>query len=238
MFTEGDYKTRIYIHNEIFKELEVIYDKGSSHVAFAYSHYFLICWLYRYAKYSEWNVDVKWIKQMLGYNPTNKKIDYLIKKGGLLDQIGLTRISNDFPVSWSMQEDDLEFMMYSELDDVMKGYLKKCNIKVPIKAVERTFYDISNTHEMKFDLFIKCMESDLGCSGFYLCGYLKYKCDKFGEYCVSFERLAADIGMSKSTVQKYIGLLLDHSLISYKENACRLVDGQFNKLGNSYKVNF
>jgi hypothetical protein len=240
----NEHQHKIYIHNEIFEELKGMYNKGSSHVAFAYSYYYLICWLYRYAKYGEVTIDVKMIKGILGYNAANKKLDYLIKKGGLLDELGLTYTSNDYPLLWTFEDGDLEFMMLSDFDeDVRKLYQKGKNykIKVPVKALNRngengTFYDIGYTHEMGFDLFVKCMESDLGCSGFYLYGYLKYRCDKFGEYNSSLEKLGEEIGMSKNTVDKYLTRLCEEGLVECKVNKCKLVDGEFHKKSNTYKV--
>jgi hypothetical protein len=242
-FHETDYQTKIYIHNEIFEELKVLHDKGSSHVAFAYTFYYLICWLYRYAKYGEFKIDVKMIKEILGYNANNKKVDYLIKKGGLMDEIGLTYSSTDYPVCWSFKDNELEFTMLSDMDEIkdMFNRGKNYKIKVPVKALDRngeegTFYDISYTHEMGFDLFRMCMEGDLGCSGFYLYGYLKYRCDKFGEYCCPLDRLGEEIGMSKNTVDKYLTILCQNGLVECKVNDCKMVDGEFVKKSNTYKV--
>jgi hypothetical protein len=243
----NDHQNKLYIHNEIFEELKVLHNKGSSHVAFTYTYYYLISWLYRFTKYGELNIDVKMIKEILGYNATNKKLDYLIKKGGLLDEIGLTETITNYPLLWTFEDGDLEFTMLNDFDeDIRKLYQKQkgknYKIKVPVKGLTRngengTFYDIYYTHEMTFDLFAACMESDLGCSGFYLYGYLKYRCNKFGEYNSSIERLGEEIGMSKNTVDKYLGILCREGLISYKGNDCRLIDGEFNKKANTYTVN-
>jgi hypothetical protein len=238
----NEHQHKIYIHNEIFVEVKQL----GSHAAFAYTYYYLICWLYRYAKYGELNIDVKMIKEILGYNPTNKKLDYLIKKGGVLDEIGLTETSTDYPLVWTFIDGDLEFTMLSDFDDeIRKMYLKQkgknYKVKVPVKALSRneengTFYDIGYTHEVTFDLFANCMEGDLGCSGFYLYGYLKYRCDKFGEYSCPLDRLGEEIGMSKNTVDKYLTILCQEGLVECKVNDCKMVDGEFVKKSNTYKV--
>lgn len=242
----NEHQHAIYIHNEIFEELKVLYDKGSSHVAFAYTYYYLISWLYRYTKYGELNIDVKMIKEILGYNPSNKKLDYLIKKNGLLDEIGLTSTSTDYPLLWTFEEGELEFMLLSEFDVEGRKYYqqqkgKNYKVKVPEKALSRdgengTFYDIGYTHAMEFDLFVKCMESELGCSGFYLYGYLKYRCDKFGEYNSSLEKLGEEVGMSKNTVDKYLTKLCQEGLVECKIHDCKLVDGEYVKKSNTYKI--
>ena len=242
----NDHQNKIYIHNEIFEDLKPLYEKGSSHVAFAYSYYYLICWLYRYAKYGELHIDVKLIKEILGYNATNKKLDYLIKKGGLLDEIGLTETSTDYPLLWTFENEDLEFTMLSDFDDEIRKYYyqqkgKNYKVKIPVKALSRngengTFYDIGYTHEMGFDTFVTCMESELGCSGFYLFGYLKYRCDKFGEYTVPLDRLGEEVGMSKNTVDKYLTLLCNEGLVECRINDCKMVNGELNKKANTYIV--
>jgi hypothetical protein len=242
----NDHQNKLYIHNEIFEDLKLLHNKVSSHTAFAYTYYYLVCWLYRYTKYGELNIDVKLIKEILGYNATNKKLDYLIKKNGLLDEIGLTETSTDYPLLWTFEDGELEFMMLSDFDeDIRKLYQKQkgnnYKVKVPIKGLSRngengTFYDIGYTHEMTFDLFAQCMESELGCSGFYLYGYLKYRCDKFKEYCISMERLGEEVGMSKNTVDKYLTMLCVNGLVEYKNNSCKIVDGEFVKKANTYTV--
>lgn len=223
--------------NEIFNDLKTIHDKGSSHVAFAYSFYYLISWLYRYAKYGELDIDVKMIKEVLGYNADNKKVNYLIKKNGLLDEIGYTYTDNDYPIAWDFNDGDILFTMLSDMDDEVKKIMIKqkgrnFKIKVPVKAIWRnkeseeeniwdgTFYDISYTHEMLFDVFVKCMENeDLGVTGFYLYGYLKYRCQWFdGKFNRSIENIANDLGMSRNTADKYLTNLTKYGLINYQEN--------------------
>jgi predicted transcriptional regulator len=78
---------------------------------------------------------------------------------------------------------------------------------------------------------------ELGCSGFYLYGYLKYRCDKFKEYNCSVDRLAEEVGMSRNTTDKYLSILCQEGLVSYKENKCEKIDGKYAKKANTYSVN-
>ena len=245
-----DYQSNIYIHNEIFQELKAIHNKGSSHVAFAYSFYYLICYLYRYTKYSDPNIYIKSIKEILGYNRDNKKIDYLIKNNGVLDELGLTYSSTDYPITWSFVDGELEFFMLSQMDTDFKQIINKgrnTKIKVPVKAIHRngdieildgTFYEIEYTHEIPFVIFSLCMKNkELGCNGFYLYGYLKYRCDKFIEYNSSLERIGNEIGMSKNTVDKYLTNLCQFGIIKRKDNKCKLLNGEYYKKANTYSIN-
>lgn len=250
----NEFQNKLYIPNEIFNDFRLLHEKGSSHVAFAYTYYYLISWLYRYTKYAEIDIDVKIIKQLLGYSADNKKVNYLIKKNGFLDEIGYTMTDTDYPISWEFNNGDITFTMLSDMDDDVRKLLheqkgKNYKVKIPAKGLWRmvesvkeniwdgTFYEIDYTHEMSFDVFSKCMKNDdLGVSGFYLYGYLKYRCDKFGEYNSSLERLAEGIGMSRSTVDKYLTNLCVSGLIKYKENECRVIEGKYKKRANSYSI--
>lgn len=250
----NEHQNKIYIPNEIFNDLRVLHDKGSSHVAFAYSYYYLISWLYRYAKYGELHIDVKIIKQVLGYSASTQEINYIIKKKGILDQIGYTHTDTDYPITWNWNNRDIDFTMLSDLDLEMKKVLmeqrgRNYKVKVPVKGLWRTvesekdncwdgtFYEVEYTHEMSFDIFAKCMEDkQLGVSAFYLYGYLKYRCDKFDKYQSSVERLGREIGMSKNTIDKYLTSLMSKGLIKYQENDCDKIEGEFRKQANTYLI--
>lgn len=240
--------------SEIFNDLKPLHSKGSSHVAFAYSFYYLISWLYRYAKYGELNIDTGMIKQVLGYSKTYPEINYIIKKNGFLDQIGYTVSSTDYPIAWSFNNGDIDFTLLSDLDSELRKIIqsrkgKNYKIKIPVKAIWRnedsqiegiedgTIYEIEYTHEMPFDVFMKCMSNKrIGIEGFYIYGYLKYRCDKFGEFNASMDKLANDTGMSRSTVNRYTGALMKEGLISYRENECKVIEGKFKKQANSYSI--
>jgi predicted transcriptional regulator len=144
--------------------------------------------------------------------------------------------------------------MISEMEDEVREIIRKSKgrnykIKVPVKALWRndeseienvydgTFYDISNTHEMKFDVFMECMHNKrLGVIGFYLYGYLKYKCDQHGEFNSSVERICEEVGMNKNTTDKYLNNLMSVELIQSKGNDCKVIDGKFVKKANTYVI--
>lgn len=242
------YESNIYMPNEIFDELKGNI-KNTPHVAFAYSYVYLITWLYRYVKHTN-GIDVisnSTIKEILGYNSNTRTINYLIKKNGLLDQMGYTSTERDFPVQVAFEDGALEFLLVSELDD--KSNPKYCyefstekvvrddiplnfTIKKPVKAFERevdengcievegTFYDIENTHCIPFEIFMYCMSNeDIGCTGFYLYAYLKHKNDLFENgYDVSLESLTFETGIAERTLDKYLGMLKSYKMIDFRHN--------------------
>jgi hypothetical protein len=247
-------KSPVYVPNEIFTDLKNSNLTGSSHIAFAYSYYYLMSWLYRYGKYGQLNLKVDDMKQLLGYSPSNRDINYIIKKNGILDQLGYTYSSTDYPISWNWNNGDIEFTLLSDLDEDMRKILigikgKNYKVKVPVKGLFRsqesemenyldgTFYDISHTHLIPFEDFIRCMDRGIGVIGFYLYGYMRCKCQWHeGKYNSSVERIAENSGISVNTVDRYLSKLIISGLVKYAEGDCKKIDGEFKRDANTYKV--
>lgn len=158
--------------NEIFDDFPSLIEGGSSKIAFAYSFYYLITYLYRFAKYGGMNgckgkYDIGTLKEILQYSRDNNRIQPIIKEGGVLDEMGYTKSSYDYPVEYrSFDEfghklDDPEIIMWSDfinmyqdevaLDDQNREHMIKSlavkeamgqqyreyKIKVPLKAFDR-----------------------------------------------------------------------------------------------------
>jgi hypothetical protein len=245
-------ENKVFMPNEIFNDLKSLHGRGSSHVAFAYSYYYLVNWLFRYCKYDKVNADTQFIKEVLGYHKDYKKLNYMIKKNGLLDEMGYTLTSTDYPITWDLK-DGLEFTYLSELDPDSQKILRDVRgrnfkIKYPVKGLWRsgesseegyedgTFFEIDNTHMIPFEVFIYCMENGLGVTGFYLYSYLSYRCQWFEEFNSSVERLGEEIGYSKSTTERVISKLFSHKLIDYKVNECKKINGDFVRKANTYMM--
>ena len=249
------FEDKIFMPNEIFHDLTKVIHK-SSHIAFAYTYYFLSLWLYRYAKYSSINLDTKLIKRVLGMYENNKTMNYIIKKEGVLDQLQYTYTSTDFPISWYLEEGYLTFDMFSELDiDNRKIILqqrgKNYKIKVPIKGIHRTeesmndnyedgvFYEIDNTHQVDWELFIRCMSDDkFGCITFYIYNFLKYKCDMYQEgYTSSIMKLSHDSGLNAKTLCRYLDTLKKYNWISCDAQDYIIGIDKDERKANTYYVN-
>lgn len=237
----------IFLPNEIFSDLQG-YITNSTHVAFAYSYCYLTQFLYRNCKYfnTEVLIDGNIIKQVLGYSQSNRTMNYITKKGGLLDEIGYLESTKDFPLGWGLESGVLSFDMSSEMDKHMLPSIPKMFfLKKPLKAFERviqcknadggieeiemlgTFYDVSNTHSVDFNVFMYCMANkDLGVVGFYLYSWLKHKNDIFSGYDVSYEKLSAETGIPRRTMIKYLNALKGYNLISFKFNQEYFVLGE------------
>lgn len=231
----------IYVPNEIFQDFKNgIGITTPSHLSFAYSYYYLSCYLYRYTKYGLGDKFTdSTILAYLGYSPSTKKLNYITKKNGLLDQIGYTMTTNDFPVDWNLDEYGMpKFTLYKEFCKENQELImnpqqsKNFKVKFPVKAFYRhdwsliekvhdgTFFEADNTHCIDVDKFIKIMSNDkLGTTGFYLYGFLVYKCNKHNNnYMTTFNYLNDDIGVSVRTLKDYVKELGTSGLIKVQNN--------------------
>lgn len=228
-------ETDIYLPNEIFADLQDNI-KSPKHVAFAYSYYYAVNYLYRYSKYNIKRYTQSDLKELLGYNKDNKRIDYIIKRSGILDLMGYTRTLHDYPIeNWMDVDNRPEFKMYSEYKAEFADELKQVglyndrnySIKYPVKAFYRTldaeqdevmdgtFFDRTNTHRIPVSRFITAMSlKEVGTIGFYLYGYLKHKIDYYkGRLTQGLESIAKTTGLSKATVVKYRDALEKYGFI-------------------------
>jgi len=233
-------ENKIFMPNEIFTDLtnfitkhEKSKEKVGSKIAFAYSYYYLISWLYRYAKYSAIKIDTKDIKSILGYSPTTTSVDCIIKKNGILDKLNYTTTDNDYPVMWNYDKNEgVTFDYMSGCSEVDKLYLinktsRNYKIKVPLKGIHRTaeseedchedgtFHDVSDTHLVEFETFAECMSNDnIGVYGFYIYSYLKYQNQLYdGGVDVSVYALSEETGVSIRSLVKYLDILKKYKLI-------------------------
>ncbi len=253
----NEYQDKIFMPNEIFEDLKKNIE-NPSHIAFAYSYIYFITWLYRYAKYGIINelIDQKFIKKILGYNPTYKKIDYLIKQNGILEQMGYIRPTKDFPLVYSYDEiDGLQFQYIDDFKEYTE-YIKALNvpknfkIKFPVKAFYRnkeseddyytdgTFFEVERTHLVPFEVFLFCMTNDnLGCTGFYLYAFLRCMNQIYGGYRVPLETLEEKTAIKGRTLDKYLDSLKKYNMIHCKVEEFVVGLGKGKKMPNTYFTN-
>jgi len=253
----NDYESKIFIPNEIFPDLQKNID-NPSHIAFAYSYIYFVTWAYRYAKYGMINelIDQKFIKKILGYNENYKKLDYLIKQNGVLEQMGYIRTEKDFPIAYVY--DEIEGLQFYYVDDFKEytEYIKALNvpknykIKFPIKAFYRdkeseedyyqdgTFFYVDRTHLVPFESFIFCMTNEnLGCTGFYLYTFLRCMNQIYSGYRVPLEILEEKTAIKGRTLDKYLDALKKYNMICCKVEDFVVGLGKGEKMPNTYFTN-
>jgi hypothetical protein len=238
-----EHENKVFMPNEIFNDLDQTSFKCPSHQHFAYSYIYFVYWQYRYNKHmSKYGlIDSKKIKEILGFNSDTKGLDYITKKNGLLDQMEYTSTVKDIPVAWELDEhNQIQFSMMSEYEDVLSVWNlpRKYSIKYPVKAFYRypkdeemqkeynegyedgTYYDISNTHEIPFNVFLYCMDNDqIGITGFYIYSFIKRKNDYYkGEWSISMEQMPNEIRLPRSTLLRYLDVLRKHRVVDAYHN--------------------
>jgi len=259
----NDYESKVFMPNEVFSDLQKNID-NASHIAFAYSYIYFITWLYRYAKYGMVNelIDQKFIKKVLGYNENYKKLDYLIKQNGILEQMGYIRTEKDFPIAYSY--DEIDGLQFQYIDDFKEftAYIKVLNvpknfkIKFPVKAFYRypndeemqkeydegyedgTFFYVDRTHLVPFEAFIFCMTNeDLRCTGFYLYAFLRCMNQIYDGYRVPLETLEEKTAIKGRTLDKYLDSLKKYNMIHCKVEDFVVGLGKGEKMPNTYFTN-
>lgn len=214
----------VYMPNEIFDDMKHNIP-NSSQSAFAYSYIYYITYLYRYCKCIDSNgnkVTQEIIKEFLGYSPKNKKIDFIIKKGGILDNINYTLTTTDYPIQFLYDDENLiYFETINNYKNMINNNNRNFKVKFPVKSFYRTnddfqeksltgtFFEVEDTHKINYNTFRKIItDNDLGTSGFFVYGYLKHKNNIFKTgYQRSTINIGKELNFSDNTIRKYINIL-------------------------------
>jgi hypothetical protein len=137
----------VYLPNEIFKDFQSCpLFKNWQQIAFAYSYYYVACYLYRNCIYAK-VVDVNEInltnirKNLLGV--AGKTMSDIYKKNGILDTLGYTATYNDFPIYAILKKNNMleGFHTHSELkttDNYKGAFPPYATFKFPVKAFYNT----------------------------------------------------------------------------------------------------
>lgn len=214
----------------------------SEHISVAYTYLYLNTWLYRYAKYGQVELDmltVKELKNMIDISPTGTGFNYLFKKNGVLDELGLTKTKSftEAPVQWHLNDDnDVWFEEFNSMSDYLKDVysdgksLKRRQIKYPTLALEErtpiedletngTFYNSGKeyTHHVSFEVFLKTMTTDeLGPIAFYLYSFIRSRYGINQQVTISLDTIVKESGLRPTTVNKYMLLLRQYGLMGAK----------------------
>ncbi|KRE70873.1 hypothetical protein [Paenibacillus sp. Soil750] len=226
---------------EAFKDMKQETDKGktSTHIAYAYSYYFLANYMWRYARYRYWDDKVGdiilnegVIKQFLGFPAKSEQYTYLTKnQTGLLQKIGYIRKVSDKPSRYLYDKErrfkEVLFIYESEYPEVY-GNTKNWKVAMPVKGIWRdleseldncengTLYVINDTHKVNIETFIYCITNpELGVEGFYLYCFLKFMTDKFKQgYDCSNDQMSALTGLSLDEIKSQIYNLEKRNMIT------------------------
>lgn len=262
----------LLVPNEVLEILvkdEKLNEKKAPHLAFAYTYLYLITWLYRYAKYGVMGLEditKSSIFKMMGISETSKEYDYIIKKGGVLDRLGLTATLSytKAPIGWCTNKEERhgfpEFTYFYELEDISKQIIlngqttKRRQIKEPLLATgfrnpfneegceedyNGTFYEEGKqyTHQVGFDVFMECMTNPkLGFVSFYLYAFIKTRMGARTEVNISLDGITKYSGILPTTRDKYLRELKGFCLIGSMPEDFCLERGEYHTESSMYWI--
>ena len=163
-----------------------------------------------------------------------KCIDYIIKKDGVTDEIGLTKTIpiSETPSTWNLHEDNyLQLVSRKEYYDSMLDFkleekTKNKKSKEPLLATsqriidgelfEGTFNDKRMSFVVDFNIFIYCMENtDVGIYGFYIYSFLKMQSFKYGgKFTLSRKYISEKTGLNELAIKRTMAELRKHNMIA------------------------
>lgn len=211
--------------------------KNQKHKTFTFAYYWLISYLWKYGKYGERLLSIKEIKTILGSSPIEKRLDYIVKKKGLLDVKGYTEATKDYPIYSSFGESNIELTMLSDIDeDIQKELIdnfgKNYFVKKPIMMLQRKDKNglmFSNDDALKLSIFeftriVLCQE--LGVDGFYVYSWLKLKAKMSCKQIVNvyYSEMESDIGFKERRLRELLkgledaGLIKVHRTLKFDQN--------------------
>jgi hypothetical protein len=262
------FEEKIYLPNKIFEELtncdlfkknnRTIYQTGASinkgkanvnHIAFAFSYLYVISYMYRYAKFiykdkfgSHVFIDDKILFKICNTSPfsTGKDgVNYVVKKGGVLEQLGYIRKEKDYPVTVRFNKDwdytgesshfELDFSMNSQIEYTSDyNNFSRKSVNYPIRAfcnddkdddendLNGYFFVVDNTVEIDINVFIFCMSrKEISTLGFYLYSYIKSKSNYYGgSYNRALSSLINDTGIQRTKLTELLKTLERYNMIT------------------------
>ncbi|MGE5438102.1 MAG: hypothetical protein ACM3O3_12890 [Syntrophothermus sp.] len=190
-----DLKDKIlYIPDEIFNDLSMLKYKSNKHYGFTVCLYILINYLYYTCYYNNRLISNQDIKEILGYNRKEKRIDYIIKQNGLLDSSGYTKMVYDIPVS---------------VDELLN--INNYSIKYPVKSFYRNLYDSEitgtyyyhdNTIKISSKTFFDII-NNIDVTGYLIYLYIK----KYNPLIIGYVKLSEVLKISKQNLIDKIKIL-------------------------------
>lgn len=218
----------VQMPNEIFEDLSKAEFKSFNHKCFAYAYYYLTCYIYRNALYGGKTDQYSQHNIINVFTSDKSAVSYITKSEGVLDSMNYTKTTTDYPVSYYMEDDILEFGLIKELrkkiPDLEMNHSPRFCVKEPIKGMARfdgddytgTFYSFQNTHKIAVENFIKIIsDKKLGHVGLYIYGYISMMCDKYNnKFQITNAQLGEFVGCSERTMKKYTQRLEEINLIA------------------------
>lgn len=255
----------VQIPNSIFRDLSRAITTNVQQVAFAYTYLVTIAFLYKYAHYIDvdngtyvQNAD---IKELLGYSKTTKSVDVVIKKNGILDEMGLTETIKNYPIRFIKHPTETinnialrEFVSIGELvaNDInyttIKSIVKNRNytVKEPLFLTTSygdreygTLYEYGNTHQITIAEILEFLfNENFDNLDFLMYGYFKSKCNNYKDNTKSLglNRMIAELNISKDAFYSHLKKLKEVKFIEVNHKNWMMGDSESFE-SNEYRFN-
>ena len=247
-FFKGDNKNNfINIDVNTFDEFNKLLATGdiknNRHKTFAFSYYCLVSYLWKYSKYGEQEINVQDIKSILQLSVGDKRVDYLIKKNGVLDLFGFTETTRDFPMATTFNEDNMiEVKTLKDLgEETEKSFLAQYNNKYACKKplLQYNRKDKAGLMFSKddvvpisvFELTRTLLCPEISFDGFYVYIYLKYRCKmiNYSDLRIFYAELEKQIGYKKRRIRELISNLEEAGMVK--------IESKYNRQDNRISRN-
>lgn len=245
-------KAYVQIPNGIFKDLSQNIKKNNKtsiqQVSFAYTYLVTIAFLYKYAHFVDVDngtyIQNGDIKELLGYGKTTKTVDKIIKKNGILEQIGLVKTTKDYPVGVEYTDSKInninirDFVMVSTLEanndhyNTIKSIVKNNNyeIKEPTFLFEYdgdigSLYNYEKTHKITFNEFMLFIYDDeLDNIDFLMYSFFKYKCYglKDNTKSIALYKIVAELGIGRDAFYTHLEKLKERGFVKVIHKGWRI----------------
>lgn len=215
----------IHLFNEIDEMVKENIIKHDNHRGYVYSYLWLNSYLWRHFKYFSETVTIKTVKEVLGRNPLDKKVDYLTKKNGILDSKGYTEYTNDFPID-AVISNEFKFVYISDLDADTAKSIKSIkprgyNMKKPLHGYSRgdkdgLYFSKDDVVHITLEEFLLCMSNDnIGADSFYLYSWIKMrgKLLKQDEITILYREMTNVLGYGTDKLRMLLSHLEEVELI-------------------------
>jgi hypothetical protein len=242
----------IRLPNCVFRDLSDSIKTNNQQIAFAYAYCVAVAFLYKYANFVNLdnstyiqNAD---IKELLGYNRATKTIDKIIKKNGVLDEIGLTTTTRDYPVQFIKNSEERginnipirEFITIKELDancinyTLIKEIVKNRNyeVKEPLFLTTGygdnefgTLYSIERTHQITIDEFLYFISHEgVNNIDFLLYAFFKYKCKGYEDNMrsIKLRNIISELGMNADTFYSHLKNIKARGLVEVNHKGWKM----------------
>lgn len=259
----------VQIPNEIFPLLaKGIKNKNEKsnvqQVAFAYAYLAHIALLYKYSFFldvdNQTYIQNGDIKEWLGYSRTTKTINRVIKKGGILDAMGLTETTKDYPLFFHTTGETLNDISIREYYGVLDDEVNDINptILLQVKTIVQnrnyetkkplflidplgdreygTLYDYSKTHSFtaKEALYF-FTHNFFNTIDFSIYNYIKSKSKGMPSNSkeIPLRRITVELGLDEKTLYAHLDALKDSGILGVRHRGWKTYEG--NSEANTYQ---